>query len=88
MFFALPLAFFIAKLIDIHGAFGVPGTGESLPGVFYLTSHPSYILLSGITIWIPIVMVWMNSRRLRRPRHLRPDGAGSTARVVRIPFRP
>src|SRR4029450_44651 len=32
---ALPLAFFIAKLIDIRGAFGVPGTGESLPGVFW-----------------------------------------------------
>ncbi|HEY6646602.1 MAG TPA: hypothetical protein VI217_05860, partial [Mycobacterium sp.] len=35
LFFALPLAFFIAKLIDIRGAFGVPGTGESLPGVFW-----------------------------------------------------
>jgi hypothetical protein len=34
LFFALPLAFFIAKLIDHHGAFGVPGTGEALPGVF------------------------------------------------------
>ncbi len=35
LFFALPLTFFIAKLIDIHGAFGVPGTGEALPGVFW-----------------------------------------------------
>jgi hypothetical protein len=35
LFFALPLSFFIAKLIDIRGAFGVPGTGESLPGVFW-----------------------------------------------------
>jgi hypothetical protein len=35
LFFALPLAFFIAKLIDIRGAFGVPGAGESLPGVFW-----------------------------------------------------
>jgi hypothetical protein len=34
-FFALPLTFFIAKIIDIRGAFGVPGTGESLPGVFW-----------------------------------------------------
>ncbi|HKP40402.1 hypothetical protein [Mycobacterium sp.] len=34
-FFALPLAFFIAKIIDIRGAFGVPGTGESIPGVFW-----------------------------------------------------
>ena len=112
LFFALPLAFFIAKIIDIRGAFGVPGTGGSIDGVYwgslvvslvcgfffvkslirprlvtttwtpmvsadvgpvtvfggnrawavkytYLTSHPSYILLLGITIWIPIVMVWM-----------------------------
>jgi hypothetical protein len=35
LFFAMPLAFFIAKVIDIRGAFGVPGTGESLPGVFW-----------------------------------------------------
>jgi hypothetical protein len=35
LFFALPLMFFIAKLIDIRGAFGVPGTGESIPGVFW-----------------------------------------------------
>jgi hypothetical protein len=35
LFFAIPLTFFIAKLIDIRGAFGVPGTGESLPGVFW-----------------------------------------------------
>jgi hypothetical protein len=34
-FFAVPLMFFIGKLIDIRGAFGVPGTGESLPGVFW-----------------------------------------------------
>ena len=35
LFFALPLAFFIGKAIDIHGAFGVPGTGETMPGVFW-----------------------------------------------------
>ncbi|MDG4666164.1 hypothetical protein [Mycobacterium sp. 236(2023)] len=35
LFFALPLTFFIAKAIDIRGAFGVPGTGESMPGVFW-----------------------------------------------------
>ncbi|GAY15974.1 hypothetical protein [Mycobacterium sp. shizuoka-1] len=35
LFFALPLAFFIGKVIDIHGAFGVPGTGESLGGTFW-----------------------------------------------------
>ena len=34
-FFAVPLMFFIGKLIDIRGAFGVPGTGESMPGVFW-----------------------------------------------------
>jgi hypothetical protein len=34
-FFAMPLMFFIAKVIDINGAFGVPGTGESLPGTFW-----------------------------------------------------
>ncbi|MGE2719077.1 hypothetical protein [Mycolicibacterium celeriflavum] len=34
-FFALPLTFFIAKVIDIRGAFGVPGTGEAMPGVFW-----------------------------------------------------
>lgn len=35
LFFAIPLTFFIAKLIDIRGAFGVPGTGGSVPGVFW-----------------------------------------------------
>lgn len=34
-FFAVPLMFFIGKVIDIRGAFGVPGTGESSPGVFW-----------------------------------------------------
>ena len=35
LFFAVPLMFFIAKVIDIRGGFGVPGTGESMPGVFW-----------------------------------------------------
>lgn len=35
LFFALPLTFFVAKVIDIRGAFGVPGTGEAMPGVFW-----------------------------------------------------
>lgn len=35
LFFAMPLTFFIAKIIDNHGAFGVPGSGESLDGVFW-----------------------------------------------------
>lgn len=34
-FFAVPLMFVIAKVIDIRGAFGVPGTRESLSGVFW-----------------------------------------------------
>jgi hypothetical protein len=35
LFFAMPLTFFIAKVIDIRGAFGVPGSGEELDGVFW-----------------------------------------------------
>ncbi len=35
LFFALPLAFFIAKIVDIRGGFGVPGTGGSLDGVYW-----------------------------------------------------
>lgn len=35
LFFAMPLTFFIAKLVDIRGGFGVPGTGEPIPGVFW-----------------------------------------------------
>lgn len=35
LFFVMPLAFFIGKVIDIRGAFGVPGTGESLDRVFW-----------------------------------------------------
>lgn len=33
--FAMPLAFFIGKAIDIHGAFGVPGTGAKIDGTFW-----------------------------------------------------
>lgn len=35
LFFAMPLTFFIGKVIDIHGAFGVAGTHERLDGVFW-----------------------------------------------------
>ena len=35
LFLVMPLAFFIGKVIDIRGAFGVPGTGGSIPGVFW-----------------------------------------------------
>ncbi|GAB3010208.1 hypothetical protein [Mycobacterium bourgelatii] len=35
LLFVMPLTFFIGKVIDIHGAFGVEGTGERLDGVFW-----------------------------------------------------
>lgn len=35
LFFALPLTFFLAELVDIRGAMGVPGTGGPIPGVFW-----------------------------------------------------
>jgi hypothetical protein len=35
LLFVISLSFFIAKIIDIRGAFGVPGTGGSLPAVFW-----------------------------------------------------
>ncbi len=34
-FVVMPLMFFIGKVIDIHGAFGVSGTGECLGGTFW-----------------------------------------------------
>ncbi|OBH04600.1 hypothetical protein [Mycobacterium sp. E1747] len=34
-FFVMPLTFFVGKVIDIHGALGVPGTGERLDGTFW-----------------------------------------------------
>jgi len=35
LFFVVPLALYIGKTIDIHGAFEVPGTGEKLDGTFW-----------------------------------------------------
>ena len=35
LFVVMPLAFFVGKVIDIHGAGGIPGTGESLAGEFW-----------------------------------------------------
>jgi hypothetical protein len=35
LFFVMPLAFFIGKVLDIRGALGVPGTGGSIPAVFW-----------------------------------------------------
>lgn len=35
LFLVMPLMFFIGKVIDIHGALGVPGTGGPIGGVFW-----------------------------------------------------
>lgn len=35
LFLVMPLAFFIGKVIDSRGAFGVPGTGEPIPATFW-----------------------------------------------------
>ncbi|OBK73822.1 hypothetical protein [Mycobacterium sp. 1274761.0] len=66
LFFALPLTFFIAKIIDSRGAFGVPGTGESMPGVFWaalaLSSVCGFFFVKGLIrprvvrgTWTPMV---------------------------------
>jgi hypothetical protein len=69
-FFAIPLAFFIGKVIDIRGAMGVPGTGESMPGVFW-----GALVLSLVTGFFFV-------RGLVRPRVVE----GSWAPMVRIPI--
>lgn len=70
LFFVMPLAFFIGKAIDIHGAFGVPGTGEPMPAVFW-----GALALSLVTGFFVL-------RALVRPR-LR---EGSWAPMARIPI--
>jgi hypothetical protein len=69
-FFAIPLAFFIGKVIDIRGAMGVPGTGGSVPGVFW-----GALVLSLVTGFFFV-------RGLVRPRVVE----GSWAPMVRIPI--
>lgn len=68
-FFVMPLAFFIGKVIDIRGAMGVPGTGGSVPGVFW-----GALALSLVTGFFFV-------RGLVRPRVVE----GSWAPMVRIP---
>jgi hypothetical protein len=68
-FFVMSLAFFIGKVIDIRGAFGVPGTGESVPGVFW-----GALVLAMVTGFFFV-------RGLVRPRVVE----GSWAPVVHIP---
>ncbi len=69
-FFVMPLAFFIGKVIDIRGAMGVPGTGGSVPGVFW-----GALVLSLVTGFFFV-------RGLVRPRVVE----GSWAPMVRIPI--
>lgn len=69
LLFALPLAFFVGKLIDIRGAFGVPGTGGSVPPVFW-----GALALAAVTGFFFV-------RGLVRPRVVR----GSWAPMARIP---
>ena len=68
-FFVMPLAFFIGKVLDIRGALGVPGTGGSVPGVFW-----GALVLSIVTGFFFV-------RGLIRPRVV----DGSWAPMVRIP---
>ena len=68
-FFVMPLAFFIGKVIDIRGAFGVPGAGGSVPAAFW-----GALLLSMVTGFVFV-------RGLIRPRVVE----GSWAPMVRVP---
>jgi hypothetical protein len=69
LFFVMPLAFFIGKVLDIRGALGVPGTGGSVPGVFW-----GALVLSIVTGFFFV-------RGLIRPRVVE----GSWAPMVHIP---
>jgi hypothetical protein len=69
LFLVLPLAFFVGRVIDIHGAFGVPGTGVSITGVFWGS------------LVIALVIGFFFIRGLIRPRLV----AGSWTPIVRIP---
>lgn len=66
-FFVMPLAFFIGKTIDIHGGFGVPGTGETLGGTFWAS------------LVIALIAGFFFMRSLVRPRIV----TGSWAPVVK-----
>ncbi len=68
----MPLAFFIGNVLDIHGALGVPGTGGSVPAVFW-----GALVLELVTGFFVV-------RGLVRPRVVQ----GSWAPMVRIPTQP
>jgi len=69
LFFVMPLAFFIGKVIDIRGALGVPGTGGSIPAAFW-----------GALV-LALVTGFLFARWLFRPRVVE----GSWAPMVHIP---
>jgi len=69
-FFVMSLAFFIGKVIDIRGAFGVPGTGGSIPAVFWAA------------LAVALVLGFFIVRGLVRPRIAK----GSWAPMVRVPI--
>jgi hypothetical protein len=70
LFFVMPLAFFIGKVIDIRGAFGVPGTGGAVPAVFWAA------------LALALVCGFFVVRGLARPRVRQ----GSWAPMARIPI--
>jgi len=70
LFFVMPLAFFIGKVIDIRGAFGVPGTGGRIPGVFW-----GALVVAGVAGFFFV-------RGLLRPRVVE----GSWAPTFRLPI--
>ena len=69
-FLVMSLAFFIGKVIDIRGTFGVPGTGGPVPGVFWGA------------LAVALVLGFFFVRGLLRPRIVE----GSWAPMVRAPI--
>jgi hypothetical protein len=69
LFFVMPLAFFIGKVLDSRGALGVPGTGEPIPATFW--GALALALVSGFFF----------VRNLVRPKLVE----GEWAPMVRIP---
>lgn len=66
-FFAVPPMFFIGKVIDIRGAFGVPGTGESSPASGW---YPQPGVFWGALV-VSLVFGFFFFRSLVRPRVVR-----------------
>jgi hypothetical protein len=68
-FFVMSLSFFVGKVVDVHGAFGVPGTGGGIPPVFWGS------------LGVALVLGFFLVRGLLRPRLV----TGSWAPMARIP---